>query len=411
MSPKAFFLTVLGLFASIDLLVTVRMFVLLRTVPGRRIWRVVMVLWGMAVVGFCVLIMFANPMISGARDPLPRWLVAAAFIWHFLVLPVLVVGLFFDAVVRAVRGGIRWVKPAVEKKAGAEVLAEPVTNFSRRRFLSSAAILAAPVATAGMAGAGLWQLGRFRVRTYELAIAGWPRELDGYSMTVIADVHVGDFSTPEMLENIVKESNRLKSDLVLLPGDLINMSHSDLPQALDMVQRLESRDGVYMIEGNHDVIQGADLFDYKVRRRGVNLLVDEAVTIRTRGSQFQLLGTRWCDEWFRRGSVAYTAGLRESGIFPIMMAHHPDSWDEAAQLGIPLMISGHTHGGQIMLTKNIGGGPLRFKYWSGRYDKPGSTLIVSNGVGNWFPLRVGAPAEILRINLHPGNSTDSPPLV
>lgn len=83
------------------------------------------------------------------------------------------------------------------------------------------------------------------------------------------------------------------------------------------------------------------------------------------------------------------------------MAHHPDSWDEAAAFGLPLVISGHTHGGQIMLTKDIGGGPIRFKYWTGRYDKPGSTLIVSNGVGNWFPLRIGAPAEILKVTMHP----------
>jgi predicted MPP superfamily phosphohydrolase len=261
--------------------------------------------------------------------------------------------------------------------------------------------LAAPVATGAMVGAASWQLGKFRTKQYDLAVGGWPKELDNYSITVIADVHVGEFTTPEMLESIVRESNRLRSDLVLLPGDLINMSHSDLDGALDMVQRLESRDGVYMVEGNHDVIQGADLFDFKVRRRGVNLLVDEAATIRTGGSQFQLLGTRWCDSWFRKGSVAYTAGLREPGMFAMMMAHHPDSWDEAAQFGIPLVISGHTHGGQIMLTKTIGGGPLRFKYWTGRYDKPGSTLIVSNGVGNWFPLRIGAPAEILRISMHP----------
>jgi len=92
---------------------------------------------------------------------------------------------------------------------------------------------------------------------------------------------------------------------------------------------------------------------------------------------------------------------RDLTLFPILLAHHPHSWDEAAARGIPLVLSGHTHGGQIMLTPTIGAGPLRFKYWSGLYQKPGSSLIVSNGVGNWFPLRVNAPAEILHITLHP----------
>jgi hypothetical protein len=53
-----------------------------------------------------------------------------------------------------------------------------------------------------------------------------------------------------------------------------------------------------------------------------------------------------------------------------------------------------------MLTDNIGAGPLRFRYWSGTHRRDGSTLVISNGVGNWFPLRVNAPAEILKIVLH-----------
>jgi uncharacterized protein len=197
-------------------------------------------------------------------------------------------------------------------------------------------------------------------------------------------------------------SNRLRSDLVLLPGDLINISLADLPAALDMVLRLDSRDGVYLIQGNHDVVQGPEQFNDEVRRRGVKMLADEATTINARGVQFQLLGTRWLETTGPRdASVAYTAALRDPTKFAIMMAHHPHSWDVAADCGIPLVISGHTHGGQIMLTRSIGLGRLRFKYLSGEYNRPGSTLIVSNGVGNWFPLRIGAPAEILRITLHP----------
>jgi hypothetical protein len=115
-----------------------------------------------------------------------------------------------------------------------------------------------------------------------------------------------------------------------------------------------------------------------------------------------MLGTRWLESPEGRDeSVAYTAGLRDPEMFAFMMAHHPHSWDMAADCGIPLVISGHTHGGQIMLTRQIGLGRIRFKYLSGLYTRPGSQLIVSNGVGNWFPLRIGAPAEILRITLHP----------
>ncbi len=279
----------------------------------------------------------------------------------------------------------------------------PATSMvSRRHFLTSLGMTAVPAATVSMAAVAMAQLGKFRIKPYDLAVAGFPRELDGYTITVVADVHAGAFSTQKMLDDIADATNRLRSDLVLLAGDLINITLADLPSALDMVLHMDARDGVYMIQGNHDVIQGADRFDHAVRRRGVNLLVDEVATITSsrRGVPFQLLGTRWASE-FRDESVAYTAGLRDPSMFALMLAHHPHSWDKAVDCGVPLVISGHTHGGQIMLTKKIGAGPLRFKYWSGRYNRRDCILIVSNGVGNWFPLRVNAPAEIVRLTLHP----------
>jgi hypothetical protein len=85
--------------------------------------------------------------------------------------------------------------------------------------------------------------------------------------------------------------------------------------------------------------------------------------------------------------------------FPILLAHHPHAFDAAAAAKIPLTISGHTHGGQIMLNERLGAGPVRFRYVSGLYQKGDSSLLVCNGIGNWFPLRINAPAELLHIQL------------
>jgi hypothetical protein len=90
---------------------------------------------------------------------------------------------------------------------------------------------------------------------------------------------------------------------------------------------------------------------------------------------------------------------RDPAAFGILIAHHPHAFDWAAEAGIPLTLCGHTHGGQLMLSPNFGVGPLLFRYWSGLYEKGSSKLIVSNGVGNWFPLRINAPAEIVHITL------------
>ena len=134
MSPKFFFECTLGLFATVDLLATVRLFVLMRAMPRRFIWRLIIVLWGAGAMGFCVLIIVANPLVSGLSDPLPRWLTAGAFIWHFLVLPVLVVGLLFDGVVRLIGRVIGWVRPVAEKKVEVEgqpvMVTDPILDLS-----------------------------------------------------------------------------------------------------------------------------------------------------------------------------------------------------------------------------------------------------------------------------------------
>jgi predicted MPP superfamily phosphohydrolase len=90
---------------------------------------------------------------------------------------------------------------------------------------------------------------------------------------------------------------------------------------------------------------------------------------------------------------------RKTEAFPILLAHHPHAFDAAAEAGLPLTLSGHTHGGQLMLNEQLGFGPAMFRYWAGLYERRESKLIVSNGVGNWFPLRVNAPAELIHVTL------------
>jgi uncharacterized protein len=403
MSPSSFFLSVIFLMALLDVAVLMRMYVILGASRHRSFWRGFLLVWWSIALVFCFGYFFHNIKLGSTADPLPRWLVASQYIWHFLLLPSLALLLIVEIGYRLIRGVWRrlWLPTELKTEPAPENPSLPSVNLSRRHFLASAALVTAPVATVALTELGESQIGKFRLRFFDLEVDGLPKALDNYTITVIADVHVGVFSTQKMLDDIVEASNRLRSELVLMPGDLINVAHADIPSALDMVQRLDSRDGVYLVEGNHDVVQGSEGFDSAVRRRGVKILTDEATAIKARGVWFQLLGTRWLSAEDRDDSVAYTASLREPGMFAMMMAHHPHSWDVAADHGIPLVISGHTHGGQIMLTRSIGLGRLRFRYLSGKYTRPGSTLIVSNGVGNWFPLRIGAPAEILKITLHP----------
>jgi predicted MPP superfamily phosphohydrolase len=386
------------LFALLDFIVWRRMYVLLGNVKNARQWRVLLaalIFWPLS---FCVLDVFFNFTIQSTRDPAPSWLLGSIFIWHFIVLPVVLIGILIDLLPRAV---LR-VSTMLSRKAEPAPQLPNESLFSRRHFLKAAALTVPPAAALALSGVALAQIGKFRVNPYHLKLANWPGELEGFTIALVADIHVGAFSTPKMLADIVNVTNNLKSDLILLGGDLVNISHGDLPSALDYVMQLEAPCGVYNIQGNHDCVQGPDRFDRICARRGLNMLVDSSTILRQRGAPIQILGTRWTDDAYRPGSVELTAAQMQPEAFPIMLAHHPHCWDTAAKFNIPLVLSGHTHGGQLMLTKNIGGGPLRFKYWSGLYERPGSKLLVSNGVGNWFPLRVNAPAEIVHITMHAG---------
>jgi len=167
-----------------------------------------------------------------------------------------------------------------------------------------------------------------------------------------------------------------------------------------------------MCEGNHDLFQDEDEFRTRTRASGLRLLVNEAATVEIRGEPVQLLGLRWgmrdlhprnpasrSDEAIEK-SMEELLPLRQAGAFPILLAHHPHAFDFAGD--IPLTLTGHTHGGQLMVTPNLGCGPMLYRYWSGLYEKEERALVVSNGTGNWFPLRTRAPAEIVHITLRCG---------
>jgi predicted MPP superfamily phosphohydrolase len=249
------------------------------------------------------------------------------------------------------------------------------------------------------------QLALFRVRRFILPVAGLPRDLDGLTLAHVSDIHVGRFTSGRILREMVEQTNALRADLVLLTGDLINDALADLAGGLDLVRAMDARFGICMIEGNHDLIEDGLEFERRARASGIPFLLNETETRRIRGCPVQLLGLRWLHappslrDPLISASVRDLLRQRQPDAFPILLAHHPHAFDAAAGAGVPLVLSGHTHGGQLMWDERHGFGPAMYRYWSGLYERGASRMIVSNGVGNWFPLRVNAPAEIVHITL------------
>ncbi|HZL35157.1 MAG TPA: metallophosphoesterase [Tepidisphaeraceae bacterium] len=353
--------------------------------------------------------------VRGSRGPAPMIVHAVAYLWHFMVLPVLIVGMIGGALLRAI-GRIRHRA----RRAAASRISSPSRPsssavagraFSRRQLLASAAVAAAPLAAVAMGGGTLAQMQARRLRRFNLQIPDLPTALEGMTITHVSDTHIGKFLHASRLPEIADAVNALGADFIVFTGDLIDAALDDLPAGIDFLRRLKPRCGMAICEGNHDLFQNRGEFEWRIRDSGLPALIGEQRTLLysppypRKGQTYpvQFLGLQWnpFDDWMNE-SFGYLHPLVRPDAFPILLAHHPHAFDPAARSGIPLTLSGHTHGGQIMLTPNFGAGSLRFRYISGLYQKPGSQLIVNNGIGNWFPLRINAPAELGHVTLRRG---------
>jgi predicted MPP superfamily phosphohydrolase len=329
--------------------------------------------------------------------PVP--ILAAVYIWHLLVMPLTVVS---AVVIGLIRGGGKIVSKVRGKRNENQPPVEE-SGPSRREVITAAAAGVPPLVTAGLVGIALPQLNDFRLAERDVPVANLPAELEGLTIAHVSDVHVGKYTKGRVLEEIVEKVNAMSADLVVFSGDLIDFSMKDLPRGIEMIKALRGKFGLFMCEGNHDLFEDPQGFERQVKDAGLNLLLNENQIVRIRGQALQIVGIRWSSGALVMRDLYAAMPRRRDDVFPILVAHHPHAFDAADERGIPLTLAGHTHGGQLMLTRHAGAGPMLFRYWSGLYRKDsGASLVVSNGVGNWFPLRVGAPAEIVKLRLTRG---------
>ena len=335
---------------------------------------------------------------------IPKPIITVIVVWHFFGLATFM-GLGVVAVCQRMAHRLRR-KPVAQNPSA---VASPAPNpVSRRQFINACATFAPPLLTFGLTGIALGQLDRFRLRRFTLSLPSLPKQLDGLTIAHVSDIHVGEWTHGPILQEIVNAVNALRTDLVVMTGDLINYELSDLSEAIALVKKMQGRYGQWIVEGNHDMLEDGLEFERRVKAAGVPLLLDESDLATVRGYPVQVFGLRWMDGvggYRDRVTSLQMRALMEKrhpDAFPIFLAHHPHAFDAAIDADLPLTLTGHTHGGQLMLGKDVGVGPAFFRYWSGHYQRKNSQLIVSNGVGNMFPIRINAPAEIAHITLRSG---------
>ncbi|MCC7145298.1 MAG: metallophosphoesterase [Phycisphaeraceae bacterium] len=290
----------------------------------------------------------------------------------------------------------------------------------RRRFrarLRHAAFTRMPVRLSRGRVTTSRSMSRINLVQRSIALPQLPAELHGLRIAHLSDLHVGDLLEPDRLPDIVQATNDLGCDLIALTGDFVDLKLHVLPEVIAHLSKLSAPLGVWMVTGNHDYLVDGPRLIAQFRQAGLSLLVNESRLLHHRGQPLVIAGIDYsaCSTQTKR-SVAdvfrpYPSSpsrpqRREKSAPPrILLAHHPHAFESAYRQRVDLTLSGHTHGGQLVLTSNRGRkgsislGGLACRYPRGLYRWGDRYLYVTAGIGSWFPLRIQCPAEIACLTL------------
>lgn len=273
----------------------------------------------------------------------------------------------------------------------------------RRVFVARAVAGSALLATGGIGAFGV-RAAVWDVITPDITVRlpRLPRALDGYSIALLTDTHIGPMLDGRYLRQLVERTNRLRPDLVAIAGDLVDGRVREIGSQVAELRNLRARHGTFFVTGNHEYYVEPDAWIAFLQKLGVRVLMNEYVPVGDhgpRGARFDLAGVP--DRRGEPDALAATRG-RDPERELVMLAHQPVQISDVARSGAGLQLSGHTHGGQLLPFGAVA--RLRQPYLAGLHRDPtGTQIYVSCGAGFWGPpMRVLAPAEIAMIRLVAG---------
>jgi predicted MPP superfamily phosphohydrolase len=280
---------------------------------------------------------------------------------------------------------------------------EPLTEalmVVRRRVVLEAVVASVPLATLGVAVAGVagafasTQLVRRPMRFANLA-----PELEGLKILQITDLHLGAFRSPSAIPALVELTRAAEPDLLLFTGDICD----HLPWLEDALRRFEEvvpQLGAFAVMGNHEHYRGALATRRIYGRTRIEMLDDAHRVLSVRGKKLMLVGvddpSGWdhaADHYPRRADTALD-GAPSDADFRLALCHRPSGFRALAERGIDLTLSGHTHGAQLgMHERSALESLLPDSYLWGRYEHAGKQLYTSSGAGHWAAFRLACPSE------------------
>lgn len=321
---------------------------------------------------------------------------ASRLAWISMPWMALVGLLFVVSVALHISRGLAWTTRRALRR-------EVPDAMSRRTFLARVTSGAAVTVAGASVARGMTQArGDHEIVTVEFVLPKLPKTLDGFSIVQLSDLHVGLTIDREFVQRVVDLTNKLSPDLIALTGDLVDGPVNDLADDIAPLGSLRAKHGVFAVTGNHEYYAGVDAWIAAISKLDVRFLRNELVTIRDGDAAFDLAGV---DDQSAKGHRGHGENLpaatktRDPSRALVLLAHQPRQVRRAANHGVDLQLSGHTHGGQIWpwhyIVRLQQGGLL-----AGRYTHENTQLYVTRGCGYWGPpVRLLAPLEITRVIL------------
>lgn len=266
-----------------------------------------------------------------------------------------------------------------------------------RRAVLKGALVAGAGTFAGAAAYGFgYERHVLAVTRAMVPVAGLPPALAGLRVGLITDIHRSLFVSHDDVARAVAALMGEHPDLVVLGGDYVTWGdRAYVRPSAEALAPLAAPLGVFGILGNHD-----DDHDMPAAlgQTGVQMLKDARTRLTIRNETVDLVGIRY---WTKR-QVDIAVLMRGAAPMTILLAHDPRRLTEAAALGVPLVLSGHTHGGQVVLPVVGALAAQKFPVVAGIGRRERTTMFVSRGVGTvYVPVRINCPPEVALLTLQP----------
>src|SRR5712671_2434677 len=269
-----------------------------------------------------------------------------------------------------------------------------MTLITRRTLLKGLLATGVGAATGASAYGFLYARHQLGVTRESIGVSGLPTALDGLRIGLLTDIHRSRWVSHADVTDAVTMLMAERTDLIILGGDYVTLlDRQYVGPAADALAPLSAPNGVFAILGNHD---DDHEMPAALAKNGVQTLKDARTHLTINGEGLDLAGIRY---WTRR-PADIAAVVRGATAPVVLLAHDPRRLPEAAALNIPLVLSGHTHGGQVVLPGLGAIAAAKFPVVAGVGRLERTTMFVSRGVGTvYVPIRLNCPPEVAVLTL------------